>query len=82
MCNPVSGLTERVNPEDLPSASAYCCPFKDRAEVMMLGKTNPPGQHSAEQYAKNVVDELLRYPESPPPFVRRVYLATSMWIVS
>ena len=47
---------------------------------MMLGKTNSPGQHSADQWAKAVVSDLLKH--SPPKFVRRGYLATTMWLVS
>ena len=47
---------------------------------MMNGRTNPPGQHTAEKWAKAVVNDLLR--SSPPVYIRRGHLATTMQFVS
>lgn len=46
----------------------------------MNGKTNPPGQHTGDKWAKAVVNDLLR--SSPPVYIRRGYLATTMQFVS
>lgn len=46
----------------------------------MRGETNPPGQHSREQWARSVVGDLLK--RNPPVAVRRGYLAEVMWWVS
>jgi hypothetical protein len=47
---------------------------------MMSGRTNPPGQHSADRWAKGVVKDMLR--SSPPVYIRRGYLATTLYLVS
>lgn len=62
----------------LPDSSPYQ-PIKAKAEAMMRGETNPPGQHSAEKWAKAVVNDLLK--PHPPSHIRRGYLATTMsWV--
>jgi hypothetical protein len=47
---------------------------------MMSGKTNPPGGHSREDWAKRVVRDLLR--RNPPRFIRKGYVASVIWLVS
>ncbi len=63
----------------IPDSSPYQ-PIKNKVEAMLQGKTNPPGQHSAQRWAKAVVHDLLK--PSPPTHVRRGYLATTMFWVS
>ena len=63
----------------IPDSSSYQ-PIKNKVEAMMRGETNPPGQHSAERWAKAVVDDISR--PNPASFVRRGYLATTMSILS
>ena len=46
----------------------------------MNGKTNPPGQHTSDRWAKSVVSDLLR--SKPPVYVRRGYLAATMHFAS
>lgn len=64
----------------LPSSSLYM-PIKDKIEAMMQGKTNPPGQHSPERWAKDVVNDLLRSPAHAQSYIRRGYLAKTMWLL-
>jgi len=63
----------------LPSESLYL-PIKKKAEDQMTGRSNPPGQHARERWAKMVVNDLLS--ARPPAHVRRGYLATTMWVVN
>jgi len=63
----------------LPTGSMYE-PLKPTLEAMMKGQTNPPGKHSRQRWAKEVVDDLLT--SSPPWHVRKGYLAITMWLVS
>ena len=46
----------------------------------MSGRTNPPGQHTADRWAKRVVKDLLR--SSPPVHVRRGDLGTTLHLAS
>ncbi|EMC99299.1 hypothetical protein BAUCODRAFT_398672 [Baudoinia panamericana UAMH 10762] len=55
-------------------------PIRAKAEAMMAGKTNPAGQHEAERWAKEVLNQVLA--PSPPGHVRKGFLAWAMWIVS
>ena len=63
----------------LPPDSVYR-PIKDKLEAMMRGDTNPPGQHSRQRWAQEVVGDLLK--TSPPWHIRRGFLARTMWLVS
>jgi hypothetical protein len=47
---------------------------------MMRGETNPPGQHSREDWAKRVVGDLLS--RNPSPFIHRGFVAILLWIVN
>ena len=64
--------------QGIPETSAYL-QIKDHVDAMMAGRTNPPGQHLREKWAKYVVDDLLK--ANPPLYVRKGYLATTMaWV--
>lgn len=65
--------------EGLPEQSPYAL-MKVHAEKMMRGETNPPRQTGRENWAREVVQDLLR--STPSIAVRRGCLATVMWIVS
>ncbi|KAI7494142.1 hypothetical protein KC367_g8247 [Hortaea werneckii] len=68
-----------ANGATLPPVSLYH-PIKDVAEKTMRGQGNPPGQHTRENWAKAVIDDLLQ--SRPPSHVRRGYLATTLYVVS
>ena len=63
----------------LPNSSPYQ-QIKAKAEGMMIGKHNPPGGHSAKRWAKAVANDLLK--SSPPRYVRRGFVATTMMLLS
>ena len=74
----------------IPPTSLYQ-PIREKVEATMQGHSNPPGQHSREKWAKEVVDDLLgttligRVSHAfggPPSHIRRGYLAWTMYIVS
>ena len=55
-------------------------PIKAKVEPMMQGKTNPPGGHSAQDWARAVVDDLLGV--RPCLSSRRGVVAKMMWMLS
>jgi hypothetical protein len=63
----------------IPESSPYQL-IKTKVEAMMRGETNPPGQHSRERWAAEVVNDLLR--SNPSRYVRHGHFATTLWILS
>jgi hypothetical protein len=63
----------------IPDSSPYAL-IKDKVNAMLNGKTNPPGQRSAQEWAKSVAYDILK--SRPPVQVYRGFFSTTCWWMS